>query len=311
MSKPSAQELVVIEAPANLGLKAPEPGRVPGVNRLPAWFREHGLHERLGGLANRIIVPAPAYTGELDVKTGVRQADAVVDYARRLARVVSQTVGQQQFSFVLGGDCSILLGCLLGLPVTKSYGLFFLDGHTDFAWPGLSKTGAAAGMDLALVTGHGPLTLIDIDARKPYVAEEQVYCVGNRDTDPAYVAAIESSSISYWSLERLRKEGISRCVRDFLQMVTDRHLAGFWIHLDVDVLDDRLMPAVDSRQLGGLLYMELVQLLTDLLRSGKALGMDITILDPDLDASGQYTRQFIQELTPVWKLLTTPVDSGR
>ena len=44
-------------------------------------------------------------------------------------------------------------------------------------------------------------------------------------------------------------------------------LEGFWIHLDVDVLDDELMPAVDYRMKGGLTFVELGELLKVLLKS--------------------------------------------
>lgn len=295
--------LTVIEAPTNLGLKTPESGVTPGVNRLPTWFRQHGLHQRLSESTPVVTVAAPPHTNELDLETGVRQADDVAEYSQKLAQEVKEAVDQQKFALVLGGDCSVLIGCCLGLPGNQAYGLFFVDGHTDFAWPGLSQSGGAAGMDLALVTGHGPSKLTDINGRQPYIAEELAWCIGNRDYDPAYMAVMQSSAIPYWSLERLRREGISTCARAFLEMVNDQHLAGFWIHFDVDVLDDELMPAVDSPQPGGLTYDELNQLLIPLLESGKAVGLDITILDPNRDLTGQYVRQFIDELTPVWDQL--------
>jgi hypothetical protein len=62
---------------------------------------------------------------------------------------------------------------------------------------------------------------------------------------------------------------------------------GFWIHLDADVLDDAIMSAVDSRQPGGLSHSELVELLRGLLRSGLAVGMEVTIFDPELDPTGE------------------------
>ncbi|MBD2754291.1 arginase family protein [Spirosoma validum] len=297
------RQLVVIEAPSNLGLKASSHHREPGVNRLPDWVRQQGLYTHLGEDTQTITVLPASYSGKLDSKTGIRQADDIALYSQQLARTVKQTIDQQSVTLVIGGDCSILLGCLLGLSQRGRYGLFFLDGHTDFAWPGLSQTGGAAGMDLALVTGHGPLKLTNINGRKPYVREEHVWSVGNRDEDPDYVAAIRSSQIQYRDLNRLRDDGPETCVSGFLQMSDQHKLDGFWIHLDVDVLNDELMPAVDSRQSGGLTYAELLSLLIPLLDSGKAIGLDITILDPDLDPTGLYTYQFIAQLDEVWGLL--------
>ena len=77
-------------------------------------------------------------------------------------------------------------------------------------------------------------------------------------------------------------------------MVKNKNLDGFWIHIDVDVLNDTIMPAVDSPQPGGLEYSELNQVLQLLLRNPKATGLELTILDPDLDPSGVYTKEFVK-----------------
>ncbi len=52
---------------------------------------------------------------------------------------------------------------------------------------------------------------------------------------------------------------VSRTLKD--------ELSGFWIHLDADVLDDRIMPAVDYRMDGGLDFSELSELLMVLVSS--------------------------------------------
>lgn len=63
-------------------------------------------------------------------------------------------------------------------------------------------------------------------------------------------------------------------------------LDGFWVHLDADVLDPAVMPAVDSPDDGGLLPEELGPLLRVLVRSPRRVGLDVTVYDPDLDPDG-------------------------
>ncbi len=75
-----------------------------------------------------------------------------------------------------------------------------------------------------------------------------------------------------------------------------QHDPGFWIHVDADVLDDELMPAVDSRAPGGLSYEALVGLLRPLLASPRALGVEVTIYDPDRDPEGTVGRAFTATL---------------
>jgi arginase len=77
-------------------------------------------------------------------------------------------------------------------------------------------------------------------------------------------------------------------------MIHSKKLDGFWIHIDVDVLDDAVMPAVDSRTAGGLNYNEFDLILRLLLSDDKVAGLEITILDPDLDPGGKYTKAFVE-----------------
>ena len=286
----------ILEFPTNLGLRAPSPGREPGVRRLPSWLKAHGFYEQVGPAQLYTLTPPP-YAMDLDEASGVRNADAIAHYAREQAGLVRNVLDAGYFPLAIGGDCSILIGNALGLRKSGRYGLFFLDGHTDFAWPSMSRSKAAAGMDLAIVTGYAHPKLADIDDMKPYIQEGRVWCVGNREYDEVYEKAIRESRIHYTDLPSLRQTGVGHCVASFLWMVQEKDLDGFWVHIDLDVLDDALMPAVDSRTEGGLTYEELDEALRALLADPKAAGLEITVLDPDLDPDGRYTEAFVREFT--------------
>jgi arginase len=286
-------DISILEFPSNLGLHEPAPGVEPGVKKLPAWLREHGFYDLLKPAKVYSIDPPP-YSMDLDKVSGVRNADAIASYAKQQAVLLEKVLSVPSFPVVVGGDCSILIGNALALKKAGRYGLFFLDGHTDFMGPALSKSGGAAGMDLAIVTGHGHGKLSNIDGFAPYIQEDLVWCVGNREYDEAYVKAIRNSRIHYFDLASVMRDGIAQCTTGFLQMVEVQKLDGFWVHLDADVLSDDLMPAVDSRQAGGLSYAALEAFLQSLLSHPKAIGIEITILDPDLDPTGQITLPFVR-----------------
>ncbi|MGH7411407.1 MAG: arginase family protein [Candidatus Methylomirabilis sp.] len=65
----------------------------------------------------------------------------------------------------------------------------------------------------------------------------------------------------------------------------------FWLHLDLDVLDEKVLPAVDYRMPGGLDWDELDDLIRPLVTLPALIGMDVTILNPELDPSGEYARR--------------------
>lgn len=285
--------ICILEFPSNLGLKEPFAGQEPGVKNLPDFLRKYNFHSLLK--PNNILrLDPPDYSMKLDEISGVRNADKIVNYSKEQSQMLEKALSEKTFPIVIGGDCSILIGNSLALKNVGEFALFFLDGHTDFMWPSLSQTGGAAGMDLAIVTGHGHDKLTNINGQKPYFKEDNVWCVGNRDYEEWYVKAILDSNIRYIDLNMLRQDGIKKCVWEFLQMVIDKKLNGFWIHIDVDVLNDAIMPAVDSRQEGGLEYKEFNEILHLLLSDKNASGLNITILDPDLDPSGFYTKEFVK-----------------
>jgi arginase len=66
------------------------------------------------------------------------------------------------------------------------------------------------------------------------------------------------------------------------------------VHLDVDVLDDAVMPAVDYRLPGGLTWVELETVLRTAISNGQAVGLDVTIFNPRLDPDGQITARLAE-----------------
>ncbi len=74
--------------------------------------------------------------------------------------------------------------------------------------------------------------------------------------------------------------------REALRHLQHPPLDGFWLHLDADVLDPSVMPAVDSPDPDGLRTDELRALLGPLAASPRCVGVDVTIYDPDRDPEG-------------------------
>ena len=263
----------------------PKPGVEPGVRHGPGVLRAFGLRDRLGAVDAGEVV-APGYGFERDATTGVRNPREIADYSAALARAVGKQLDADRFPLVLGGDCSILLGTLLALHRRGRYGLVFLDGHEDLQTPDVSRTGGAAGMDLALAVGIGPSVLTSLGGDGGLVKPQDVAMLGPRDNPAWYTGAeVERAREAMFVrfLGALRAEGMAATGKAAASRLVDSGVKGIWIHVDVDVLDDALMPAVDSRQDDGLTYEGLSALLRPLLATGRVAGMQVTIYDPDRD----------------------------
>ena len=291
-------EVVLIKAPSNLGLKKMKyaDANGPGVRRMPQVFDDFKFSERLG--IERIITSVPpTYTGKFDKASGIRNVRELREYSIELSSIIEKEVRRQKFPIVVGGDCSILLASALALRSIGEYGLAHVDGHTDFAVGNKSSaTGGAAGMDLALVTGRGHSSLTNLQGLAPYFKDRNVGQFGNRGNDETFNGDFYNTEIHKADLSTLRKLGIKALAESFVDRLRSAKVKGFWIHIDLDVLHDNVMPAVDSRQADGLYYDELRQLIKYLLDSGLATGIQFTIYDPDLDNNKEIGKRLIDEL---------------
>jgi len=179
------REIYIVEFPSNLGLKEPHPGKEPGVKRLPDWFQRHNLHKILDP-ENTLRLDPPKYNNTKDSETQILNANSLIEYAREQAYLVNNLLTRNKFPFILGGDCSILLGSAIALKQKGNFALFYLDGHTDFMDISLSETGGVGGMAASIVTGKGHEKLTNILNLSPYIKQENLWCVGNREDDDEY-----------------------------------------------------------------------------------------------------------------------------
>ena len=280
---------LIIDAPTNLGLRPPTPGCVPGADKAPRALRAAGLHAALReqGWIESSPVLAGRYRTEISPGQ-VRNQAAIVEHAHRLGFRIAQALGRGEKPLVLGGDCSTLLGVGLGLAGRGRYGLIHLDGHTDFRHPGNdSQSANLAGEDLACAVGLHYPELSHIDGLGPYFEPRDVVHAGCRDGDAHLDEARRRLdaviSASQWMAYP------RSTLADIVDRTAHDGLDGFWVHVDVDVLDPDHMPAVDSPDPGGISPALLSEALTALWP--RAAGMTVGILDPDLDPAGQYAVQ--------------------
>ena len=288
-------QFTIIDAPSNLGL------RPTGVERLPEALKSAGLMSKLSAEYGGQISPLP-YSSERDKSTLLLNASPIRTFSLQLADTVAFALCKKRFPIVLGGDCSILIGNLLALRRLGTYGLFFIDGHADFYQPEVSPTGEVADMDLAIVSGRGPNVLTNIDGLKPLVRDQDIVVFGYRDAEQAASYGsqdVRDTNMHIFDLPSVRKfDTVAAAASQAVDILANNELLdGFWIHLDVDVLDDSIMPAVDYRLGGGgLSFSELSELLKILIASNRAVGIDITIFNPLLDIDGSITHRFVSSL---------------
>jgi arginase len=278
--------IAILGAPSSIGIRPYDSGEARHLDQAPDTLRQLGLIKRLRADDFGDVHP-PAYRDYVRPAGRARNEAEVLKYSRMLADRVEAAGDDDHFVVVLGGDCSIVLGSLLGAVrrVESDVGLVYVDAHADFAAPEESLTGSIASMCLALAVGRGNSPLARLRGAIPLVSTRHVALLGRRDAaEPWYGhTALAASPILDLPDAALRNGGLSTAARAALSRVTSPDLGGFWIHLDADVINPAEMPAVDSPEPGGPVLDEVAELLTPLVRHPRALGLEVTIYDPSLD----------------------------
>ena len=126
-----------------------------------------------------------------------------------------------------------------------------------------------------VLLGHRPAEL------HPEVASE------NSRLDPAIHAL---------TAPEVHERGAARVGADAAARLGDR-LA--WLHLDLDVLDESVLPAVSYPQSLGLNWDELVALARPLVAAPNFLGASVADFNPDRDVDGIYAVRVVQALESI------------
>lgn len=278
------RRIAVVGAPTSIGIRPYDDGGVRRLDLAPEALRAEELVARLAARDRGDVFPPPYR--DLERTPGrPRNEDGVASYSRTLAKRVAAAADGGAFVLLLGGDCSVLLGALLGVRQTRRVGLAYVDAHADFATPEESETGSVASMCLALAVGRGDTPLAMLRGDEPLVRGKDVALIGRRDHAEHWYGheALATSAILDLPDERVRELGPARAADLALERISRSDPGGFWVHVDADILDPGVMPAVDSPLNDGLGLDELAELLSPLVRHPRALGMQLTIYDPSLD----------------------------
>jgi arginase len=297
---PASRKLELIEAPSSLGLRPPAPGKTPGTRRMPHALLEAGLIDGVT-LTGHVVLNEPQYSFVPDAQTGVRNFSELVRFTRELQQVVTAALAADRLPVILGGDCSVLLGPAVALKQRGRFSLVHLDGHNDFAHEG--NTGHnypnVAGADLAVVTGRGPAALADFDGLKPYFRDEDVIQLGEKaqvDAENYSLKDFPLTLIRRFPLDAVRSDGLVTVLERISVLLAQAPTQGWWLHVDLDVLDASLLPAVDSPDGPGFTWTDLDTVLSVLLRQPRLMGLNIGIYDPDLDPTREYAMRIAELL---------------
>jgi arginase len=293
------KEITLVLAPTNLGLRPNGDGSEPGTWRAPAALVNAGLRTAVSA-AQILQLKCPGYQHEPQENTRIRNGHSIRAFSLELAEKVRSVIAGGGFPVVIGGDCSVLLGGLYGSRLAGGQGLIHVDGHSDFSNPANYDTskrlGSVAGMDLALASGRGEALLTTWPGvGTPLAADTDIIQIGERETDdPDFYSDLHATRITQLTIQKVLADGIDVTLQRVIDQLATQRLTKVWLHVDLDVLDQKVMPAVDSPGSPGFDYAQLSKVVGTLCASGRIAGAEFTIYDPELDPKRRYAKPLVE-----------------
>jgi arginase len=283
-----------------IGVPIDSVGRDGGAEHGPAALRTLGLPALLGGEDRGDL--AVSVRGELrDPETGILAGPDVLATTATIRTAVAERIGGGARPFLAGGCCAELPGALAGArdALGSSVGLVHLDGHLDLYDGGTSPTGEAADMPVSVALGLGPDGWVTA-AGGASVTPERLALVGFRDRAESLEYGMRQPETiepppMLRPVEDLRAAGPGLAATEVASTLAEQ--GPFWLHFDVDVLDQDVFPATDYLMPGGLNWTELQQVLAPLLASPQLIGASLGCYNPDKDPNRSCGRALVEVLS--------------
>lgn len=283
----------IIGVPATFGQ------RKLGVNLGPDAIRYAGIVARIEAIGLTVKDSGNINVPELNLnkfnseQQGLRNLEEIIETSETLSQSVSNSLSNNHFPLILGGDHSIAIGSISG--VSKHYenlGVIWYDAHGDLNIPEESPSGNIHGMPLRILAGDGDDKLVNIANYAPKVKPENIVLIGMRDLDVGERQYIKDNNIKTYTMAEVDRYGIKQVIEetiDYLKEKTD----GIHLSLDVDALDPVETPGTGTRVLGGLTYRESHFALELLHNSNLVTSMDLVEVNPLIDHNNDTAEQAV------------------
>jgi arginase len=289
-----------------VGVPIDSVGRSGGTELSPRALRSLGLIDALRA-TDAGDLDVWIHGDDRDPSTGIVGSEDVIATSRTIRSAVAALVSGGARPFLIGGCCTELVGALAGArDVFGRVGLAYLDGHLDLYDGETSPTGEAADMPVSVALGFGPDAWRDAVGGAS-VRGGDVAIVGYRDLEESLADGMRHPDsvpdLAHRSNDAVRADG-ARSTGEAVAASLASSAGRFWLHLDVDVMDQDVFPATDYLMPNGLTWEELHELIQPLASHPSLIGASLGCYNPEKDDGDRCGRRLVElwrdALVDVW-----------
>ncbi len=272
-------------------------GRPGGTELAPEALLDAGLAEAVE-LRERDATLTLLRDPHRDPRSGVVAFDQVLDLSREIRAKTAELAARDEPLLVLGGCCTLVPAVLGGLADTgRTPRIAYVDGHLDLYDGTNSETGEAADMPLAVALGRGPDGWLEA-AGVYRLDPADLAILGFRDLEEARdLGSLLPDDLpggTFTDTPAVREAGPGAVASAVAERLAER--GGYWVHIDLDVLDEAVFPATDAFVADGLDWEELADLAGPLLADDCCLGLNLVCFNPEKDRNGESARRIVELL---------------
>lgn len=291
-----ARHLGLVGVPSSAGAFA------PGQEKAPSALRKAGLVRGLIEAGIEVTDHGDGQVRRWRPDRNNRRAmnvAAVVEVIHETSGRVSELLRIGQLAVVLGGDCTIGIGTVVGcLSENKHMALLYFDLHGDLNVPGAVESGALDWMGVAHMLGveGAEESVAAMGPRRPMLQPAEVLFFGYA---PDHLTDFEKKTFQSLMLEGTTCEEVAvdpvTAATLAVQRLEERY-DGFVLHFDVDVIDFLDIPlSENSGHNQGLTFETAMQALEVLMGSEHLRAVTITEFNPDHGEDDESTAQFFAQ----------------
>lgn len=285
----AASSVTVIFSPYHVGLRDHRVG--DGPNRI----RKLGVIEQLEGLGLKVkFVELPPVEDDFEGEIG-----RSFEVLRRTSTAVANAKKDNSFPLVLSGNCMATVGVACGSNL-EDPGFIYFDAHDDMDTPSTNMNGYFDAMGLSMLAGKSWHNLTEtIPGYSATTYKKFIYC-GLRDiTDGQKDTVRKAGADVIWG-DANNKVDFSEELSHALEK---KSYSPAIVHLDLDVLDEKIGKVNGYESPGGLTEEDIVKCMDLVPRKAAPKSLTVCSFNPNLGDGDKVAAIGVRAIVTLFKAL--------